>query len=61
VGRANYGILEKLDTMDGRVVDNAGFFALDDIDAISDADLYERILSEFPDWVRAAQAAKIID
>ncbi|SNS95779.1 vWA domain-containing protein [Rhodococcoides kyotonense] len=61
VGRANYGILEKLDTMSGRVVDNAGFFALDDVDAISDADLYERILSEFPDWVRAAREARIID
>ena len=61
IGQANYGVLEKLDTMDGRVVDNAGFFALDDIDAISDADLYERILSEFPDWVRAAREAGIID
>jgi hypothetical protein len=61
IGQANYGVLERLDTMDGRVVDNAGFFALDDIDAISDADLYERILSEFPDWVRAAREACIID
>lgn len=61
VGRANYGILEKLDTMDGRVVDNAGFFALDDIDAISDVDLYERILSEFPEWMKDARTAGIID
>lgn len=61
VGKANYGVLEKLDTMEGRLVDNAGFFALDDIDKVSDAVLYERILSEFPDWVRAARAAKIID
>ncbi|MEH6796201.1 MAG: VWA domain-containing protein [Rhodococcus sp. (in: high G+C Gram-positive bacteria)] len=61
VGKANYGVLEKLDTMEGRLIDNAGFFALDDIDKVSDAELYERILSEFPDWVRAARAAKIID
>ncbi|MDP9638951.1 hypothetical protein J2W18_003885 [Rhodococcus cercidiphylli] len=61
VGKANYGVLEKLDTMEGRLIDNAGFFALDDIDRVSDAELYERILSEFPDWIRAARAAKIID
>ncbi|MDV6232972.1 vWA domain-containing protein [Rhodococcus cercidiphylli] len=61
VGKANYGLLEKLDTMEGRLVDNAGFFALDDIDKVSDAELYERILSEFPDWIREARAAKIID
>jgi hypothetical protein len=47
--------------MEGRFIDNAGFFALDDIDKVSDAELYERILSEFPDWIRAARAAKIID
>lgn len=61
VGKANYGVLEKLDTMEGRLIDNAGFFALDDIDKVSDAELYERILSEFPEWVRAARAAKIVD
>ncbi|WP_042338560.1 VWA domain-containing protein [Desulfosporosinus youngiae] len=31
IGRENYGILEKLDTIEDRVVDNANFFALDDI------------------------------
>jgi len=53
LGRASYGILERLDDLDGRAVDNTGFFALDDIDAVPDADLYERIVHEFPDWVRA--------
>ncbi|KJR46304.1 tellurium resistance protein [Desulfosporosinus sp. I2] len=48
IGRENYGILEKLDTMESRVVDNANFFALDDIDRISDEQLYERLLNEFP-------------
>ncbi|KJS86179.1 VWA domain-containing protein [Desulfosporosinus sp. BICA1-9] len=48
IGRENYGILEKLDTMESRVVDNANFFAIDDIDRISDEQLYERLLNEFP-------------
>ncbi|WP_245551183.1 VWA domain-containing protein [Nocardia paucivorans] len=59
-GKADYGILRRLDEMDGRVVDNAGFFAVDDIDRIDDADLYRRLLGEFPDWLRAARAAGIV-
>ncbi|OYD66626.1 VWA domain-containing protein [Rhodococcus sp. OK302] len=59
IGKANYGVLEKLDDMDGRIVDNAGFFALDDIDTVSDSELYSRLLSEFPDWYKAAVAAGV--
>ncbi len=60
VGRANYGLLERLDDLAGREVDNVGFFALDDVDAVSDAELYARVLGEFPDWLRAARNAGIV-
>ncbi|WP_446226513.1 vWA domain-containing protein [Nocardia sp. IBHARD005] len=60
LGRANFGVLRTLDELDGRVVDNAGFFALDDIDRVDDAELYRLLLSEFPDWLRAARAAGIV-
>jgi stress response protein SCP2 len=53
IGRSDYGILEKLDTLEGRAHDNTGFFALDDLDAVDDAELYDRILREFPSWMRA--------
>ncbi|MFD0687181.1 vWA domain-containing protein [Actinomadura fibrosa] len=56
LGDSWYGILEELDTLDGRLVDNAGFFAVDDITHISDTELYQRILSEFPTWLRTARA-----
>ncbi|NIZ90968.1 VWA domain-containing protein [Kineococcus rubinsiae] len=52
LGRSNYGILQKLDTLTGRPHDNTGFFALDDIDEVPDAELYERLLAEFPAWMR---------
>lgn len=51
VGGQNYGILEKLDTMTGRYVDNAGFFALDDFKKVSNEELYARLLEEFPKWL----------
>ena len=60
LGKANYGVLERLDTMSGRRVDNAGFFSVDDISKVTDAELYRRMLSEFPDWLKAAKNAGIV-
>ncbi|MFD0355869.1 VWA domain-containing protein [Streptomyces sp. NPDC127110] len=60
LGRAGFGVLERFDTMPGRRVDNVGFFAVDDIDKVSDQDLYDRLLSEFPSWLRAARQAGIL-
>uniref|UniRef100_UPI000AEEBE63 VWA domain-containing protein n=1 Tax=Nocardia crassostreae TaxID=53428 RepID=UPI000AEEBE63 len=61
LGSSNgYGVLEKLDTMRGRRVDNVGFFAVDDIDEVSDPDLYDRLLGEFPAWITAATQAGIL-
>ena len=60
LGRADYGVLERFDTLPGRRVDNVGFFAVDDIDAISDPELYDRLLSEFPSWLTAARQAGIL-
>ncbi|CAM2975353.1 VWA domain-containing protein [Prescottella defluvii] len=60
IGKSSFGVLEKLDTLEGRVVDNAGFFSVRDVDALSDAELYRRLLSEYPDWLKAARAANIL-
>jgi stress response protein SCP2 len=60
LGQSNYGILERFDTMAGRRVDNVGFFAVDDIATLSDAELYDRLLTEFPSWLKAATAAGIL-
>lgn len=60
IGDNNFGVLADLDTMTGRVVDNAGFFPVTDLDRIDDAELYRRLLGEFPDWLRAARAQGIV-
>lgn len=61
LGRANrFGVLERLDTMTGRRVDNVGFLAVDDIEEIPDAELYDRLLAEFPSWVTAARTAGVL-
>lgn len=60
VGGRGYGILEKLDDMDGRVVDNCSFFALDDLHQISEEQLYDQLMEEFPSWIKEATAKGIL-
>lgn len=60
IGGRNYGVLEKLDDMTGRIVDNCNFFALDRITSISDERLYELLLEEFPSWLNEAKSKRII-
>ncbi|CCK28957.1 hypothetical protein BN159_4578 [Streptomyces davaonensis JCM 4913] len=60
LGKSDYGILERFDTMRGRRVDNVGFFAVDDISTVPDQELYDRLLSEFPQWTVAARGAGIL-
>lgn len=60
VGGSNYGILEKFDTMDGRYVDNANFFALDDFRTVPNSELYSRLLNEFPQWLKEIKQKNMI-
>lgn len=60
LGRSDYGVLERFDTLPGRRVDNVGFFAVDDISTVPDPELYDRLLSEFPSWITAAGRAGIL-
>ncbi|KAB8319401.1 stress protein [Tolypothrix campylonemoides VB511288] len=57
---SNYGILERLDNMSGRFIDNANFFHLDDLGQITDEQLYERLLNEFPNWMKKARLKGIL-
>ena len=60
LGRANYGVLEELDDLQGRIVDNADFFALDDINRVSDEQLYDRIFEELTTWLQAVRQKGIL-
>jgi stress response protein SCP2 len=56
----NFDFLQKLDDLTGRLVDNANFFAVSQNDLlgaspISDEHLFERMMSEYPDWLPQAR------
>lgn len=60
IGRSNYSFLEKLDEMKGRFIDNANFFAVDDINKINDDELYRKLLNEYPEWIKEAKKKNIL-
>lgn len=60
VGDNDFSFLERLDEMDGRFVDNANFFSIEDISRISDDELYARLLNEYPSWELQARKKGLI-
>jgi stress response protein SCP2 len=66
LGRSNYGILRKLDQLEGRFigeveVDNTGFEEIDDIESKEDFWLYDIIIFNMAKWVREMIAARKLD
>jgi stress response protein SCP2 len=61
LGRSDYGVLARLDSVSGGVVDNAGFIPIDDIDHYPDETLYGEIFGSFVrPWIDAATAAGLL-
>ncbi|WP_312883270.1 vWA domain-containing protein [Paenibacillus germinis] len=60
IGDSDFEVLKQLDTMEGRIIDNANFIHIEDIASISDETLYNLLLNEFPLWLKEATAKRII-
>lgn len=57
---SDFPFLEKLDELDGRLIDNADFFAVASPDEHSDAQLYDLLMTEYPDWLKQAAREKLL-
>jgi stress response protein SCP2 len=60
-----FSFLQKLDDLDGRFTDNADFFAVDERELmgrtpISDDELFDRLMTEYPDWLRRARGQGLL-
>ncbi|MDG4597445.1 MAG: VWA domain-containing protein [Candidatus Contendobacter sp.] len=60
IGKEDFPFLRKLDELSGRLIDNAGFMHVNDLDEIKDAELYDRLLNEFPRWLTKAREQGIL-
>ena len=57
---SDFTFLEELDTMGGRYVDNANFFSVAQPDLLPDDELYDLLMGEYPEWVKAAPAKGLL-
>lgn len=60
IGLEEFTFLKKSESRKERMIKNAHFFHLNDISTISDHELYERLLNEFPRWYLKAKEKNII-
>lgn len=58
--QSQFKYLEELDTLDGRFVDNAGFFSVQNPAAVADNELYDLLMEEYPQWVKEAKSKGLI-
>jgi hypothetical protein len=56
----DFQFLEELDDMPGRFVDNADFFSVADPADLSDEQLYDLMMNEYPGWLKLARAQGLL-
>lgn len=61
IGNQRFSFLERLDNLGGRVVDNANFFQIRDINELEDRELYNLLLKEYPQWLGYKQVKAMIE
>ena len=60
-GNESFSFLEQLDTLPGRVVDNANFARIRGLKSMADHELFELLTEEINQWLPAAKAAGVLD
>ena len=53
IGYENFRYLQDLDDLSGRAVDNTAFVKVADFNRLSDDELYQKLLEQYPQWLRA--------
>lgn len=56
IGYEKFRFLDMIDTMQGRYIDNVGFFKINRLSDLSDKDLYNLLINEFPVWLSGYKA-----
>jgi uncharacterized protein YegL len=56
----DFSFLQSLDTLDGRRIDNANFFAVKDPKSLTDDQFFAKMMAEYPLWIDGAKAIGIL-
>ena len=56
IGDNSFSFLEELDDIEGRTLDNANFFAVPDPKKMSPEDMFDKMMEEYPQWVKDIKA-----
>jgi len=51
---SDFPLLESLDELPGRLIDNASYFSVSAPDEHADAALYDLLMAEYPGWLKLA-------
>lgn len=57
---SDFPFLEKLDELDGRLIDNANYFSVAAPDEHSDSELYDLLMGEYPQWLELARKKSML-
>lgn len=57
---SDFPFLDKLDELDGRLIDNANYFSTRSPDEYSDEQLYDLLMAEYPAWIKLAQKHNLL-
>jgi uncharacterized protein with von Willebrand factor type A (vWA) domain len=60
IGNEDFKFLKSLDSMTGRYIDNANFIQIENINRISDEQLYDMLMNEYPAWEKEAKRLGLI-
>jgi len=60
IGSGEFPFLERLDELPGRFIDNANFFAVRDPLETPDHQLYDLLMTEYPQWLQEAQTKGLL-
>ena len=55
IGHENFNYLRSLDDMKGRKHDNTGFIKVEDMNRMSDEELYTKLLEQYKNWLNGKQ------
>lgn len=60
IGRNKIDFLQKLDDLDARFMDNADYQHIGNLDTVPEAELFDKMLVEFPEWIADVRSKGLI-